>query len=62
MSSVRSIKRNIIKKAQGNNRIRKRWRIAQIKKFGLEKWCKIYNKCNRKSRANYLEPEDALKI
>lgn len=62
MSMIRHIKRNMFKKLQGSNRIRRRWRKAQIQKFGLKKWCQIYNRSNVNNKAYAVTPEDALNI
>lgn len=42
---LRKIKRNILKNAIGNNKIRKTWRDLQIHKHGEQKWLNMYNKC-----------------
>ena len=59
---TRSIARNAAKKSQGSNRIRSKWRNFQIEKYGISKWCRMYNKSNCNSKTNYLTPEDAQKI
>lgn len=62
MVLTRKIARNMAKKSQGNNRIRRKWREFQIKRYGIKEWCKMYNDSSKHSKANYITPENALKI
>lgn len=62
MILTRKIARNMAKKSQGNNRIRRKWRKFQIERYGASEWCRNYNKCNCNNKSNYITPESALKI
>ena len=42
---LRKLRRNILKKKMGSNRIRSTWRFQQIKKFGVTLWAKMYVRC-----------------
>lgn len=60
MNIERKVNRNKIKKAHKNNKIREVWRFYQIEKYGIQEWCKMYNKStNIKDRANKVTPENA---
>lgn len=56
---IRKILRNKIKHEQGNNKINQLWRNIQIKKYGIDKWLKMFNKCNRRNKASYLTRKKA---
>lgn len=56
----RKIERNMAKKALGKNKIRRMWRKAQIEKYGISKWCYMYNKCNSNNKTNYITPREAI--
>ena len=47
--SVRAIRRNIVKRKVGSNKIRRVWRNMQIKKFGWLEWLLMYKKCKARS-------------
>ena len=42
---VREFKRTKMKREIGSNRIGKRWRAAQIKKYGFKAWLTMVKKC-----------------
>ena len=44
---IRKIQRNKLKNMQGNNKIKQEWRKKQIKKYGIIKWCIIYNQSQK---------------
>lgn len=46
--SLRAIKRNILKKEMGTNKINFVWRNRQIEKYGYEEWLKMAKACNGK--------------
>lgn len=53
MNIRRKINRNKLKNAQQNNKINNNWREYQISKYGINKWCKIYNDSQKvKNKAN----------
>ena len=63
MSIERKINRNKLKHAQGNNKIRRNWREFQISKYGITRWCKIYNATtNIKDKGNRITPEIAHNV
>lgn len=63
MGFERKVNRNKLKKAQGNNKIQKAWRYYQIKKYGIGKWCKMYNKSkNIKNKEERVTPETAYYV
>ena len=51
----------MFKKSQGNNKIRRIWRKFQIKRFGVKRWCQMFNRCNRNQncKAEWVKAEDA---
>ena len=59
MVLTRKIARNMAKKAIGNNRIQRIWRDFQIERYGISKWCYMFNKCNRNNKTNYITPKEA---
>jgi len=62
MILTRKIARNMAKKSQGNNRIRRKWRKFQIERYGISYWCRMYNRCNCNTKNYYVTPENALNI
>ena len=60
MSVERQIERNKLKIKQGNNKIRKAWRIHQVDKYGIEPYCEIYNKNN--PHKNKLIPKQVYNV
>lgn len=53
MSIERKINRTKLKDAQKNNKIKSAWRYYQIKKYGTNKWCKLFNNSRKqKNKAN----------
>lgn len=55
----RKIARNMAKKSIDSNKIQRIWRDFQIERYGISKWCYMYNKCNRNNKTNYITPKDA---
>ena len=53
MTMIRKIKRNMMKRKLGSNKINRVWRNAQIKRMGLIDWIKSYNACNAKSKVQF---------
>ena len=45
---MRKIRREMMKKEQGNSRIRNSWRKMQIEKYGIGKWLGMINSGKRK--------------
>ncbi len=63
MSIERKINRNKLKHAQGNNKIRRNWREFQISKYGIKRWCKMYNATtNIKDKGNRITPTIAHNV
>ena len=58
----RKILRNALKKKQGNNHIREIWRRMQIKKYGVNRWCFLYNESQNKGKENRITPKTAFEI
>jgi hypothetical protein len=50
MAFARTIKRNQMKRNNGNNRIRKVWRQSQIRAYGFKRWWNLYVNCDPKRR------------
>jgi hypothetical protein len=47
---IRKIRRNIMKREIGSNRIQKVWRNMQVKRYGFKDWLyKLYFPCNGKT-------------
>jgi len=63
MKIQRKVNRNKLKQSQKNNKINKNWRIYQINKYGIKKWCDMYNKSkNIKSNADKITPKTAYYV
>ena len=63
MNIDRKVNRNKLKKAQGNNKIKMSWREFQISKYGIFKWCKMYNNSQKLSnKENKVTPETAFLV
>lgn len=63
MNIERKINRNKLKKAQGNNKIKNNWKSYQINKYGIIKWCKLYNSTtNIKDKGNIVTPKTAYNV
>ncbi len=63
MNIERKINRNKLKKAQGNNKIRISWREYQINKYGIRKWCKLYNKSQKvRNKEERVTPQTAFYV
>lgn len=63
MSLSRVVNRNKLKRSQKNNKIQKAWRYYQIKKYGIHKWCKMYNDSkNIKNKEERVTPNTAFYI
>lgn len=60
MSIIRKIERNKLKFEQKNNKIRKAWRTNQIHKYGLKKYCLLWNKSHKKT--NKITPKAAYNV
>ncbi len=56
----RKIERNKIKQKNGCNQIKLTWRALQIKRYGISKWCYMFNKSNRNNKSNYITPKEAM--
>lgn len=61
MSITRQIERNKLKVKQQNNKIRKAWRIEQINKYSIQKYCDMYNRNNPKKQ-DKLTPKQAYNV
>lgn len=61
MSIIRQINRNKLKVKQQNNKIRKAWRIEQINKYSIQKYCDMYNRNNPKKQ-DKLTPKQAYNV
>ena len=60
MNLKRKINRNKLKKSQGNNKIRGVWREYQISKYGIRRWCRMFNaSTNIKDKGNRITPKTA---
>ena len=57
----RKILRNIVKNNKEEVSIQYKWRKFQIGKYGVSKWCYMFNKNNRNNKTNFITPEDAMK-
>jgi len=63
MNIERKINRNKLKNAQKNNKIRRNWREFQINKYGIKRWCKMYNATtNIKDKGNRITPTIAHNV
>lgn len=58
----RKIVRNMIKNIKNEYPFRFNWRTFQIKKYGIVKWCKMYNQSKYKIKASYITPDNAYRI
>lgn len=50
MAFARTIKRNQMKRKNGNNHIQKVWRQSQIRVYGFKQWWNLYVNCDPKRR------------
>lgn len=63
MNFERKVNRNKLKKAQQNNKIQQAWRYYQIKKYGIKKWCDMFNASkNIKNKSERVTPKTAYYV
>lgn len=56
--NCRKIERNMMKIENQNNKIRTKWRLSQIHKYGISNWCRMYNHSACNNKCNYITPKD----